>query len=301
MGNSAVRINGFTNTVTTNNHITDRGSDWYFTVCAVMGACTLGLMALSFFKTRSQRLFYYITAAVTLIASISYFCMGSNLGWTAIQVEFERSSPKEHGNMRQIFYVRYIDFFITTPLLLADLLLVCGLPTPTILYVMLIQEIMVIMGLVGALVKSTYKWGFFTFGVAAFFFVAYTIVWEGRQYARVLGADITRTYTILSLYFTTMWLLYPIAWGVSEGGNVIPPDSEAVFYGVLDIMTKPVFGALLLWSIRNIELERFGIHIRDATTTPEALSEKQPVAAGTNGVTNGTGETPAAVPEPTTV
>jgi bacteriorhodopsin len=42
----------------------------------------------------------------------------------------------------------------------------------------------------------------------------------------------------LSLYFTTMWLLYPIAWGVSEGGNVIPPDSEAVFYGVLDIMTK---------------------------------------------------------------
>jgi bacteriorhodopsin len=43
MGNSAVRINGFTNTVTTNNHITDRGSDWYFTVCAVMGACTLGV------------------------------------------------------------------------------------------------------------------------------------------------------------------------------------------------------------------------------------------------------------------
>jgi hypothetical protein len=28
MGNNAVDINGFTNTVTTNNHITRRGSDW---------------------------------------------------------------------------------------------------------------------------------------------------------------------------------------------------------------------------------------------------------------------------------
>ncbi len=47
-----------------------------------------------------------------------------------------------------------------------------------------------------------------------------------------------RTYTILSLYSITILLCYPIAWGVSEGGNVIPPDSEAIFYGILDIMTK---------------------------------------------------------------
>lgn len=85
--------------------------------------------------------------------------MGSNLGWTAIQVEFERGDPKVAGNMRQIFYVRYIDWFITTPLLLADLLLTCGLPTPTILYVILANEVMVVTGLVGALVKSSYKWG----------------------------------------------------------------------------------------------------------------------------------------------
>lgn len=85
--------------------------------------------------------------------------MGANLGWTAIQVEFERSNPKEAGNMRQIFYVRYIDWFITTPLLLTDLLLTCGLPKPTILYVILMNEVMVVTGLVGALVKSSYKWG----------------------------------------------------------------------------------------------------------------------------------------------
>ncbi len=65
-----------------------------------------------------------------------------------------------------------------------------------------------------------------------------------------------------------------------------------------------MFGVLLLWGIRNVELERFGIHIRDAATAPGVFNEKkQPVAtAPTNGVTNGAGETtPAANPEPATV
>lgn len=55
-----------------------------------------------------------------------------------------------------------------------------------------------------------------------------------------------------------LWFLYPIAWGLSEGGNVIAPDSEAVFYGILDICAKPIFGALLLWGHRNIDPARLG-------------------------------------------
>jgi bacteriorhodopsin len=159
MGNNALNANGFTNTVSTNNHITVRGSDWYWTVCAVMTVTTFIIAGLSFTKPRSQRLFHYITASITLVAAIAYFSMGANLGWTAIQVEFDRSNPKVAGNMRQIFYVRYIDWFITTPLLLTDLLLTCGMPVPTIAYVILMNEVMIVTGLVGSLVKSSYKWG----------------------------------------------------------------------------------------------------------------------------------------------
>ena len=52
-----------------------------------------------------------------------------------------------------------IDWFITTPLLLTDLFLTCGLPMPTILYTILFNEVMVVTGLVGALVRTSYKWG----------------------------------------------------------------------------------------------------------------------------------------------
>jgi hypothetical protein len=71
-----------------------------------MAVSTFVFVGLSAKKHRSQRLFHYMTAAITLVASIAYFSMGSNLGWTAIEVEFARSDPKVSGLMRQIFYVR---------------------------------------------------------------------------------------------------------------------------------------------------------------------------------------------------
>jgi len=293
MGNGALQTNGFTNTVTVNNHITVRGSDWYWAACAVMIVSTGAFMGLSFTKPRSERLFHYITAAITMIAAIAYFSMGANLGWTGIQVEFERSDSKVHGNIRQIFYVRYIDWFLTTPLVLLDLFLTCGLPTPTVCYTILINEIIVVTGLVGALVKSSYKWGYFAFGCVAFLFVAWIVVFEGRSHARVLGADILKVYTICGVWTIGIWFLYPISWGLSEGGNVIASDSEAIFYGVLDIMSKPVFGALLLWGHRNIDFSRFGLSIRDPIASAGMGSEK-PVGAGSTGVTNGTSDAPPA-------
>ena len=84
--------------------------------------------------------------------------MASNLGWTPIDVEFARSDPRVGGVNREIFYVRYIDWFITTPLLLMDLLLTAAMPWPTILFIILVDEVMIVTGLVGALVKSSYKW-----------------------------------------------------------------------------------------------------------------------------------------------
>lgn len=197
-----------------------------------MTVSTFVLMGLSFSKHRSQRLFHYITAGITLVAAIAYFAMGSNLGWTAIQVEFQRSSPKVSGTMRQIFYVRYIDWFVTTPLLLLDLLLTCGMPSPTILYVILMNEIMIVTGLVGALVKSSYKWGFYTFGCAAFCFVAYSVVFEGRAYAKALGADIHRTYLICGVWTIGLWCLYPIAWGVSPEKTCIGLTRVLTFVAV---------------------------------------------------------------------
>ncbi|KAK5164217.1 uncharacterized protein LTR77_009911 [Saxophila tyrrhenica] len=97
--------------------ITTHGSDWYWAVTAVMTCATMAFMGLALTKPRQHRIFHYITASVTLVASVAYFSMASNLGWTPIDVEFMRNGDGVGGTNREIFYVRYIDWYIFSILL----------------------------------------------------------------------------------------------------------------------------------------------------------------------------------------
>ena len=67
--------------------------------------------------------------------------------------------------------MRYIQWFITFPLLLLELLLATGLSLSDIFTTLFMGVVLVITGLVAALVPSTYKWGYYTFGVAALFYI----------------------------------------------------------------------------------------------------------------------------------
>ncbi|KXT05734.1 hypothetical protein AC578_1057 [Pseudocercospora eumusae] len=60
-----------------------------------------------------------------------------------------------------------------------------------------------------------------------------------------------------------VWMLYPIAWGLCEGGSVISADSEAVFYAVLDFVAKPIFSVMLLFGHWHIDTARLGLRIPD--------------------------------------
>ena len=71
---------------------------------------TFAFFGLSFGKPRTHRIFHYITGSITMVAAIAYFTMGSNLGFTPVEVEFMRSNPRVHGTYRSMFYVRYIDW-----------------------------------------------------------------------------------------------------------------------------------------------------------------------------------------------
>lgn len=99
--------------------ITTHGSDVYWAITAVMFFATICFLGLSFRVPRSKRVFHYITAAITMTASIAYFTMASNLGYAAIIQEFQRSNPVVRGVYREIFYVRYIDWVVTTPVRLS--------------------------------------------------------------------------------------------------------------------------------------------------------------------------------------
>lgn len=119
LNNPGNRVNGATAQIA----ITTHGSDWYFAVCAVMTVAGFAFMGLAMRKPRHHRIFHYLTSAVVFTAAIAYFTMGSNLGFTPIQVEFPRSNPKVAGQVRRASSPEHvpgsISSFTTTPLAIA--------------------------------------------------------------------------------------------------------------------------------------------------------------------------------------
>ncbi len=55
-----------------------------------------------------------------------------------------------------------------------------------------------------------------------------------------------------------MLITYPICWACSEGANVITPTSEMIWYGILDVITGPVFLFFFLWRLNSVDYEAFG-------------------------------------------
>ena len=67
--------------------------------------------------------------------------------------------------------MRYIQWFITFPLLLVELLLATGVTLSDVFATVFAAIVLVVTGLVGSLVPSTYKWGYYTFGGVALFYI----------------------------------------------------------------------------------------------------------------------------------
>ncbi|EME80740.1 uncharacterized protein MYCFIDRAFT_35403 [Pseudocercospora fijiensis CIRAD86] len=249
-------------------HITSAGSSFYYAVTAFMGSVGLVILLASHSRPRTDRLFFYLLAGANFVASISYYAMGSDLGFTPIGVQpspslYRPNDPKVRGDNRQIFWTRYVDWFVTTPLLLLTMLLTAGVPAPTLLFILFMNEVMIVCGLVGAVTETVYKWGFFAFGCAAFLYVFGGLFGRGRKYAKHLGHDVHRVYLMIAIYQFIIWICYPIGWGVSEGGNLIAPDSEAVYYGVCDMLAKPFYSMIFMFLHRKIDPGRLGLKFRD--------------------------------------
>ncbi|WWD17753.1 hypothetical protein CI109_102194 [Kwoniella shandongensis] len=234
-------------------HITTHGSDWLWAVFAIMTFTDIVVFIWQFKLPRGQRVFHQLAMFILTTAAISYFSMASNLGSTPVSTEFAHMGYAA-GTSRQFWYVRYIDWVVTTPALLLTLVLASGLPLSDIIALCYFDLVMIVTGLVGGLVPSTYKWGFYAFGCAALFYIWWVLAGPARKSAGVIGADFKTTFTRSAAILSFLWLLYPIAWGLADGANVISPDSEMIFYGILDVLAKPVYTVYHLATLSRLDL-----------------------------------------------
>lgn len=289
MANDALEVN-YDNTPIA---ITTHGSDWLWAAFAIMLLTDLIVIGWHFTIPRGQRLFHQLGAIILTTASIAYFSMASNLGSTGIATEFSYIGYPA-GTLRQIWYVRYIDWVITTPALLLELVLASGLPLSDIITLIFFDLVMIITGLVGALVASSYKWGYYVFGNVALFYIWWVLAGPARTSAGAIGPEFKKSFTSSAVLLSFLWLLYPIAWGLADGSSRITPDSEMIFYGILDVLAKPVFILWHLFSLSKLDLTALQLSSGKFSSTATAVNmydrEKNAAAVGgAAGATTATG------------
>jgi len=230
----------------------DSGKKTLWVVFVLMLIASASFTALSWRVPLSKRLYHTITTLITVIAALSYFAMATGHGITVQSIKVR--DPKEHSDdtfhmvHRQVFWARYVDWSLTTPLLLLDLGLLAGMSGGHIVMAIIADLIMVLTGLFAALGEegTPQKWGWYTIACIAYIFVVWHLVLNGGANATAKGPKLRTFFVSISAYTLILWTAYPIVWGLADGSRRIGVDGEVIAYAILDVLAKGVFGAWLL-------------------------------------------------------
>lgn len=249
-GNDALKLNPTTSG--TDIHLTTHGSDWLwavFSLFALMGVAWGVLYGATSNAKPVRKVSYMLPFLVNVVMVVGYYTYASNLGYTSIAVEFDHVTTSEGLGVRQIFYSKFVAWFLAWPAVIFSLaVLTDTFSSTTALFSsklglfqnmfakILATWVFVIGLLIGALIKSTYKWGYFTIAVFAQLFAMGLIAFNYTEFVKNGNGTKKPVVFFVVVMHLIVWLLYPICWGLSEGGNVIQPTSEAVFYGILDLI-----------------------------------------------------------------
>jgi len=150
---------------------------------------------------------------------------------------------------RDVYWARYVDWSVTTPLLLLDLCLMAGLSGANILVALVADVIMILTGLFAAYGNNeAQKWGWYTIACIAYLVIIYQLALNGRKAVEGKDSKTKAFYASISGFTLLLWTIYPIIWGIADGAHVVGVDAEIVGYAVLDVLAKPVFGFWLLFT-----------------------------------------------------
>ncbi|KAG9228746.1 hypothetical protein BJ875DRAFT_476729 [Amylocarpus encephaloides] len=230
------------------HHLSNAGSDWLWSICALYSLGLLLTISTTYFAKSGEKIFHYLFTISFFCGAVAYFGMASDLGNVAVK-------PSEGDDKtRQIFWAGYIGWFLCHPPLLLALGLISGVSWATIIYNVVLLLIWITTYLIASLTPTTYKWGFFTFGTMSLLLLSSSLLYTGTTTSRRLALPTSRTYGLLASYLSFVFLLYPIAFGLGDGGNEISVTSSFVFIGILDVLTVPVIAAWMLWEARGWDL-----------------------------------------------
>ncbi len=158
-------------------------------------------------------------------------------------------------------HVRYIDWIVTTPLILLTigLLLQVQERSTAVLWVIVLADLaMILFGYFGELYadaedKSFEAWVMFGLGCLAYLMVLFVLLQQFGQAAQDKMAPVRRAFTLMSLFIVIGWLIYPLGFllGMLSDADSMKLGRELI-YNIADLINKVGMGLIVIACARNI-------------------------------------------------
>ena len=137
-------------------------------------------------------------------------------------------------------------------------------------------EIFVVSYLIGILVHSQYRWGYYTIGTCAGIIACISVLTTTRRVVKRKGGELYKVFTVFTGLCIFFWGIYPLVWGLCEGGNVLVPDAEAIWYGALDCLLLGVMPCIFVVVSGYFGLDTLGYKFEDEESTLPPPPPKSP-------------------------
>ena len=221
---------------------------WITSVVMGLGAAVLGLRARDLTSDAGVRQ-AIIAVFIPLVAMVAYLGMAMGVGVVMFHVFGTPGAPQA------VFWLRYVDWLITTPLLLLGLALFAKADRNVIGLLLGLDVLMIATGLLGGFATTlAYRIVWWLISSGAFLAIVWVLV--GPLTRRVGDHSPARLTKFIHLRnaLILLWSVYPVVWllGV-EILAIIPLGYETLTYAALDVCTKVGFGYLLLSAVGDLE------------------------------------------------
>ncbi|KAJ5224985.1 hypothetical protein N7468_006210 [Penicillium chermesinum] len=200
---------------------------------------------------QTKRVFHTLSALITTISFITYLALATGQGTDfkyAHVLQKHKHVPNTHDDVfREVLYLRFVNWALTTPLLLINFALLSGLPGAHLLAAIAGTWVSLAAGYLGSFAEHTsVRWVWLTITCLGFLVSLHHGGFHAQRAARNKEAQTQRFFTALSGAGFVVSALYPIALAAGTLALKISVDVETILFAVQDIFVQGILGYWLL-------------------------------------------------------